>query len=125
MKYLLDNSISYRFADMLHGLGVDCTALRRLYPEDLPDVEIFHRLRGQDVVFITSDTTQLSRQQEVRALKQAKITALFFGRFFPKMRFWDQAAWLVGHWPKIDGFAKGIAPGTCAEIKQNGKANVL
>ena len=124
MKYFFDNSISYRFAEMLRALGVDAVALRHEHPEDTKDVSLFDHLRGRNMVFITTDRHQLTREHEARALKQAGVTSLFFGPFFQRKRFWDQAIWIVSRWPLIDGFANGVAPGTCAEIKHNGKALV-
>jgi len=109
---------------MLSALGEDVEALREEYPEDTNDVALFQRLRGRNLVYVSTDTSQMRRQEEARALKEAGVTALFFGPFFQRMKFWDQAIWLVKRWPRIKGFATGVTPGTCAEIKQNGAALV-
>ena len=124
MKYFFDNSVSYKFAKVLRALDVDAVALREEYPQGIKDIPLFQALRGRDLVYVTTDKAQLTREHEARALKQAGVTSLFFGRFFQRMRFWDQAVWIVRRWPRIDGFASGVAPGTCAEIKQNGTALV-
>ena len=124
MKYLFDNAISYRLANMLKALGVDVIALREEFPQDTKDTQLFEHLHGRNVVFVSTDTSQLSREQEARALKGARITALYLGPFFQRMKGWDQAIWLVRRWKVIEGFAEGVAAGTCAEIKQNGKALV-
>jgi hypothetical protein len=124
VKYFFDNPISYKFAGMLRALGVDAVALRDQYPEATKDVSLFEMLRGRHLVYVSTDTSQMTREHEARALKNAGITALYFGPFFQRMRFWDQAIWLIKRWPRIDGFANGVAPGTCAEIKQNGAALV-
>ncbi len=122
MKYFFDNSISFKLARMLCALGVDAVALRDVYPEDTKDIPLFEYLRGSNVVFVSTDTSQMTREQEARALKEAGITALYFGPFFQRKRFWDQAIWLVRRWKTIEGVAEGVVSGTCAEIKQNGKA---
>ena len=122
MKFFFDNCISYKYAEMLRALGEDVTALREKFPEDTKDIPLFEQLRGHSVVFVTTNTTQLTRKQEAKALKQSGNTALFLGPFFERLRFWDQAVWLLRQWPRICGFANGVVPGTCAEIKQNGKA---
>lgn len=109
---------------MLDALGVKAVALRDEYPADTTDIRLFEELGGRNVVFISTDTSQMSREHEARALKEAGNTALYFGPFFQRMQFWDQAVWLLKRWKTIDGFVKGVAPGTCAEIKQNGKATV-
>jgi len=122
VKYFLDNCISYRFADMLRALGVDIVALREEYPENTEDVELFKKLHGRKLVFITTNTSQRTRLHEARALKASGVTSLFLAPFFEKMRFWDQAIWMVRYWPKITAFAEHMELGVCAEIKQNGTA---
>lgn len=110
---------------MLHALGEHAVALRDEYAEDIDDVTLLSRLRGPHLVFLSTDTSQLTREQEARALKQANVTAIFFGPFFERMKLWPQAVWLVTKWPKIKGFAEGVIPGTIAEIKQNGSVLVF
>jgi hypothetical protein len=75
-------------------------------------------------VVVSTNTSQLTREHEARALKQAGVSALYFGPFFERMKLWPQATWLVTKWPKIRGFAEGVILGTVAEIKQNGSALV-
>ncbi len=120
MKYFLDNCISPTLAAMLRALGEDVEALRDHFPEDIDDVSLFSQLAGQDLVFLTTDTSQLTRKNEARALKQAKVTALFLGPFFGKMKLWPQASWLVSRWPQIKRAAESLTKGSCAEVKQNG-----
>jgi hypothetical protein len=120
VRYLLDNCISPKLAEMLCALGEDVVPLRARFPEDIDDVSLFSQLSGPDLVFLSTDTHQLTRIHEARALKQAKITALFLGPFFGKMKLWQQATWLVTKWPRLKQFAESITQGSCAEIKQNG-----
>ena len=123
MIYFFDNCISPKFPEMLRALGEAAEALRDNHPQDIEDVPLIQELLGRpDLVFISTDTSQTTRLEEAKALKQAGNTALYFGPFFQKMKLWDQAVWIVKNWPKIRGFAEGVAKGTCAEIKQNGKA---
>jgi hypothetical protein len=124
VKYFFDNCISPKLPDMLRALGEDAVALREELPEDIEDVPLFSQLRGQKVVLVSTNTSQLTRDHEARALKQAGISAIYFGPFFERMKLWQQATWLVTKWPKIRGFAEGVVLGTVAEIKQNGSALV-
>lgn len=124
MKYFFDDCISPKLTDMLRALGEDAVALSDGLPSDTKDVALFGHLRGRGLVFVSTDTSQLTRQQEARALKQACVTALYFGPFFQRMKLWPQAIWLVTKWPRISAFACSVATGTCAEIKQNGTALV-
>ena len=126
MIYFFDNCISYRFADMLRALGEEVESLREKYPEDIKDIALFPELRNRrDIVFVSTDTSQWTRTEEARAIKAAGITTLYFGPFFQRKLLWDQAVWLMRRWLKIKGFAEGAAKGTCAEIKENGRALVF
>ena len=110
---------------MLRALGEEVIALREEFPESIKDVDLFEQLRGRHDILASTNTSQLTRKHEARALKQCGITALYFGPFYQKMKLWDQAVWLIKRWPLINGFARGVTKVTCAEIKQNGKALVL
>ncbi len=125
MKYFFDNCISHRYAAMLRALDVDVQALREVLPEDTTDIELLKTLHGKDVVFVTSDTSMARRKAEARAVREAGVTGLFLGPFWHKMEFWDQAVWLVRRWRMVDGFASGVARGTCADVKQNGKSEIF
>jgi hypothetical protein len=100
----------------------EVVALRDKYPEDIKDVELFRELRNLDYVFITNDARQRTRADEVRAIKEAGLTALWLGPFWRKKEFWDQAKWIIQRWRTIDGYVSGVAKGTCAEVKENGKS---
>ena len=91
----------------------------------MKDVPLFEALRGSGIVFVSNDASQLTREREARALKEAGVTALYIGPFWGSMTFWDQATWLLRRWQKIDEFANAMPLGTCAEIKQNGKAMII
>jgi predicted nuclease of predicted toxin-antitoxin system len=123
VTYLLDNDISFRFAHLLAALGVDVVSVRDVEDlgEDASDMEILHWLTGRERVFVTADKHIRSRPAEVAALKESHVTALFLERFWSKLDFWQQAAWLVARWPQIDQFASGASPGTCASIQQRGR----
>jgi len=125
VKYFFDNCISFRFARMLAALDIEATALRDRYPQNISDIALFEKLRESEEVFVTSDRSQLTRIQEARALKEAGVTAIFFGPYWSKMDQWQQAKWIITRREIIDGFVRGVTRGTCAEIKQNGKANPL
>ena len=121
---MFDNDISPRLAAMLNALDVDVFALRDKFPPDTKDVDFLERLKGSGIVLISANTSMRTNAIESRVLKQANITALYLGPFGGRMGLWRQAEWLIKHWPTIDGFARGVATGTCAEIKQNGKSRI-
>ena len=125
MKYFFDNCISFRFAAMLSALEVDATSLRAEFSESIQDPEFLSALKGKHDVYLTYDHKQKTRESEARAIKEAGLTALWLGRFWGRLVFWEQAKWLINKWERIDAFANSVVPGTCAEIKQNGQAHVF
>lgn len=111
---------------MLAALKVDAVALRDEFPANIKDVPLLERLAEREFdVFVSGDTRICTRPDEVAALRRSGLTAIFFGPFWAKLKFWPQAAWLVSRWKTIDGFVEGVERGTAAEIKQNGKARVF
>jgi hypothetical protein len=93
--------------------------------EDSPDVEILQWLKGRERVFVTADKHIRSRPAEIAALKESGVRALFLERFWAKLDFWQQAAWLVARWPQIAEFASTATPRTCATIQQRGRICLL
>jgi hypothetical protein len=125
VKYFFDNCLSYRYVDMLRALDVDATALRSQFSESIKDFDLFQQIGGSGSVFVSCDLAQTTRLLEATALKQSGVTAIYFGPYWTKMDFWQQAIWLVSHWQSIDRFASSVVQGTFAEIKRNGKAMVF
>ena len=125
MRYFLDNCLSFRYAGMLRALDVEAFALREELAENASDVEVFRYLRGRDLVFVTADRKQLVRVAEAAELKAAGISAMYFSRFWGAYNLWQQAAWLVSRWPRIDSVQQGVVKGTILELKQNGKSVVI
>jgi len=125
VKYVFDNCLSPRYAAMLSALGVDAVPLRDEMPEDTKDVDIFPAFKGHPIGFITCDTSQRTQKAEARALRDCGATALFLGPFWPKMTFWQQAAWIVSRWERIQAFSEAVKRGTSADIKRNGKPAIF
>jgi hypothetical protein len=125
VKFIIDNCISPRYAAVLSALGVDAVALRDEMPANTKDIDVFPKFKGRSIVFVTCDTSQRTRYAEAKALRDCGATALFLGPFWPKMTFWQQAAWLVSRWERIEAFAGAVKRGTAADIKHNGKPTIF
>lgn len=91
MKYFFDNNISPKYAKMLAALDVDATALRDEFDASIKDVDLFPKLHGRNLVFVSGDIRIRTRLAEAQALHSCGVTALFFDRFWGKMTFWQQA----------------------------------
>jgi hypothetical protein len=121
MTIFLDNMISPCFAEALRALEQDVCALREKFPPDTLDTVWLTKLGERGWPLITLDRRILSRPQELLALRQAGVTAFFLGPFFSKAAFWDQAVWLLRHWPKFRDVTAALVKGACFTVQQNGK----
>lgn len=121
MSYLFDNNFSPRLAEMLALAGVDAKALRNEFPENILDVDYLPRLKDSGYILMTNDRHILTRSAEATALRNSGITALFFKPFFIEMELLPQAAWLLNHWPKIEGFVKQSRQGTIGLVPVRGQ----
>jgi hypothetical protein len=81
MTYFFDNCISPCYAKMLSALGVEATALRDLFQPDIEDDAMFRELKDKMMVFVSANRKQQTRKREYLALKEAQVTAIWFGSF--------------------------------------------
>jgi len=110
---------------MLSALDVDAVPLRDVLRPDTEDRDVLATLKSTDFVWISADRKQTTRTIEAQLLREAKVTALYLARFWSKLDAWDQAVWMVKTWRLIDGFVRGAAKGTVAEISQNGRSHIM
>src|SRR2546428_14161268 len=68
-------------------------------------------------VLVSGDRRMRTKPAEASALKAAGVTALFLGPFWRKIGIKEQAAWLLGHWNKIDAQLKELSSGSSAKIQ--------
>jgi hypothetical protein len=125
MTYFFDNCVSPKLVRMLAALGVDAIALRDKFPVDVKDTEYLPQLRNTGWVLVTSDLRIRRTKTEAKALMQSGVTSLFLGPSFMKMRLWQQATWLVTHWPQIESSANQLSIGTAARIEYNGTLRIV
>ena len=108
---------------MLRALGVNVVALREVMPANTKDRDFLGDLKrkyGVDV-FISNNTAQRTNEVEARLLKESGVTSLYFNPFWNKLKKWPAARWLINKWENIENYASSAAPGSCADIQQNGR----
>lgn len=108
---------------MLRALGVNVVALREVMPANTKDRDFLGDLKrkyGVDV-FISNNTAQRTNEVEARLLKESGVTSPYFNPFWNKLKKWPAARWLINKWENIDNYASSAAPGSCADIQQNGR----
>jgi len=125
LKYLFDHNLSPKYPAALAALGVNAVALRDEFPQNIKDVDLLTALKSKDYVLISGDRAMTTNSVEVSVLRDAKVTCLFMGPFWDKLKLWDKAAWLVSKWPMLEAFATSASRGQCAECKQSGRWTVF
>ena len=124
---MFDNCVSYKLAQMLKCLDVDSVASREVLPENAKDTEIFDYLReNKPIVFVSCDRRQTRVAEECNLLKEIKVTAVYFEPFWNRrLRLWEQASWLVKHWPTIENWAESSVSGSVGAVKQRGRIEAI
>ena len=119
--FYFDENLSWRLAQMLAALDVKVTHQKQEFPSGMLDSDWIPEIGKRGYVLVTWDRKTRTRPAEAEALRKHGVTTIYLGEFWKKLQFWDQAAWLARHWPKIEEFVTGCDQGTVAEIQQNGK----
>jgi predicted nuclease of predicted toxin-antitoxin system len=118
---ILDNNISPKIADALLALGAtNVKTVRKEFGDDAKDPDWVPEAAKRGWVILTTDRRLLTRPAEKRMIVSHKASVLVIKPFFGKRKLWDKAGWLIGNWPKIEGFASAMAKGTVAIVQQNG-----
>lgn len=117
--------ISPRIVKALAALGEDVAPVRDLPGWPLDDAELLDLIGSGGWAFVTADRRILTRPYEAAALRRAHLIAFFLNPFFLKSRFWDQAVWLIRHWPKLKATAETMVPPNGFVVQQNGKMSPL
>jgi hypothetical protein len=128
-RFLLDNDLPYRLAHALQALegehGHEVRPIREVYGEDAQDLDFLPKLGREGWILVSKDRRQTRRPAEREARQKARVTALYFGPFFGRIRFWEQAAFVVRYWPALASWAETSTPGTVGIIQQNGKVKAV
>lgn len=104
---------------------VDARTVRKEFGEDAKDVDFIPIIGQRRWILVSGDKHMRTKPAEAVALKAHNVTALFLGRFWSKLSFKAQAAWLLRYWDRIDQGATNLAPGSSAMIQQNGAVKPL
>ncbi len=112
---------------MLVALGVDAVAVRDKFDAGIQDIDLFESIKGNSLVFVSVDRSQLTRSAELEALRGSKVTVLYLGKFWNKrnMDLWRQAAWITKHWRTVEQYSESASKGTVAIIQQCGRASAV
>jgi hypothetical protein len=74
---------------------------------------------------ISGDRRMITRQHELKALRDGKVTTFILAPGWSPLRFWDKAWMLVRWWQVISDEASTVAPGTIFIIPHKQKPENL
>ncbi len=125
VRFLPDNDLSFRITGALDALDTEheARALRKVYGAEAADLDWIPKAAKEGWILVSNDLMPTRRSPEKAALQGVRLTAVYIRPFFGKMRFWDQAVFLVRVWPKVAGWALAFRPGTVGEVQQGGTSN--
>lgn len=90
-----------------------------------PDEEDYFVLKPLHSGFFSTTLEVLLDHLQVNTLILTGVAGDWLGPFWRKKIVWEQAKWLISKRPNIEGFTSNVVPGTCAEIRENGRAMPL
>ena len=120
MKFLFDNNLSPYLAKALDALcaheGVAVEHLRRMFPEDISDVEWIERLAKEGEWAVITQDRLMRNRLEKEAFRRSGLTAFVLTKAWASHRYWEKAAQLVRWWPRIMEQAGLVEGGAAFEV---------
>lgn len=113
MKYILDNTQSFRVAHALQALD-DRRKIIHLtdrFPADTKDPVWLPELIAEGHWTVITENIHQENEHERKLWLQSGLTVFFLAKGWRTMLAWDKAVKLIALWPKITQTAETIAPG--------------
>jgi predicted nuclease of predicted toxin-antitoxin system len=124
-KYFIDNCLPPKLAEMLRTLGVDVQHLSERMARDSKDVDWIPVVAKEGLVAVTTDNRINSPPQEKGALHAAQLHVVFLAGGVSNLIFWEQAKFVITHWPAIEKAAERMKAGECCRVTMSGKVEDL
>lgn len=118
--FFFDNDISWRVVEALKQLvdpsEAQLIALRDRFPVSAKDTDWIPFVGQEGWVLISRDLNQRRRDAERQALQAHGVRALYIKQSGNPGDLYQDAARIIRHWPKIEEWGKGAAPGALAKL---------
>jgi hypothetical protein len=117
LKLLLDENLPPAFARSLDALSaheaVSVAHVRDFFGAGTSDTKWIREV-GEDGgwAIVSGDRRMLTREHELLALRQWRLTTFILAAGWKNMKFWDRAWLLVRWWPQVIATAAGHPAGT-------------
>jgi hypothetical protein len=120
VTFFFDNCLPKRVVEALRALGVDAIHLREKYDGAIKDIDWMPLVANEGWIAVTDDHRIIKNPAERKLRADLKLRTVFLPKGLPSMGFWEQAAWIVKHWEKIEAKAIRLRAGECMIVKMQG-----
>ena len=120
-----DNNVAPALVNILKALSVDAVHLKEHFKQNTTDEDWIPEVGRHGWIVVTWDFRIYKRPAQRDALTQNGVKAVFLPSSFSQKKIWDQAAWIVKHWPKIVEQVDRFDRFQCVRITDNGKVELL
>lgn len=122
--YLFDENVSPKLVSILRNLGEPGLYLVvRVFGYGAKDSDWLPRVAEYGYICVTCDRRQLADERIARVVQAARGRAVFLPSQFAQARRWDQALWLLRHWPRIKEATTGLVRGEVRFVRWNGRVS--
>jgi hypothetical protein len=130
LKFLLDENLPPALARALNALSAankhSVEHVRDFVPLQTSDVEWISKITSEGGWSVLSgDRRMLTRQHELKALTENKVTTFIFASGWSALTFWEKAWLLVRWWPTVVALACTSTPGSIFIIPYKQKPEKL
>ncbi len=127
MKLFLDNTFARRMARILRELDEDVIHLQEVdgFTGATKDEEWMPYVAQQGWPAVTGDGRILTRPHERELWRKLSLTLVVMHKGYTSLPLWDQAVFLLKHWPELRKRATKARRGEALMVKANGKIEPL
>lgn len=101
MYFFFDNNFPPAIVDILKLLGVDGCHLREKYSQNTADEEWIPEVAKEGWITISADKAIWKNAAQRSIIQSQGLKIVFMPDGFVNYKMWDQAEYVVRHWPKI------------------------
>lgn len=124
--YLFDECISPKLVSMLRLLGVKgLHTMSKVREQDFglaaKDEDWIPRAAERGYIYVTLDRKQLVDASIASVFHQVKGRAVFLSSRYATVGIWDQARWMLKHWPDIQEATTSLERGSVRFVSWSGQ----
>ena len=125
-KYLFDECVSPTVAASLKAVGFyGVTHIHSVKLTGAADTTIATICSSGGRILVTRDRKQLVNLDEIAALSQGKVRAIFLPHAMAYFSSWEAMKWFARHWDSLEALGSKLKPGEILLTDLRGKASLF